>query len=207
MYVPVPFRITGQDDAVRLMREYPFATIVSIVEGNPRISYLPCVIVAQTPQLIVGAHFARANRHWKDVEACGATLLFHGPHGYISPRWYVEPPDNVPTWNYAVVHVSASARVTGDEETLQILQLLTEINEGDGEDAWSIDSANPKYIESQLKGIVGVHFTVDALDVKFKLSQNRAAEDRDGAIAGLRSTNRENDAALAELMERASVTA
>ncbi len=202
MYVPVPFRVSAQDDAVRLMRAYPFATIVTVAGGAPRISYLPCVIIAEQPQLVVGAHFARANAHWKELEAFGATLLFHGPHGYISPRWYVDPPENVPTWNYAAVHASGTARIIDDRETRHILELLTRTNEGEREDAWSIETANPKYIASQLKGIVGVHFTVNALDAKFKLSQNRAPEDREGAIAGLRTTGRESDNELADLMER-----
>lgn len=201
MYVPTSFR-AADADAVQIIRDYPFATIVTAVDAVPIFSYLPCVVLKLQPALVIGAHFARANAHWKAVEESGATLLFHGPHGYISPRWYTEPPKNVPTWNYAVVHAHATARLTNDSETLEILHELSRVNEGDNSGAWSIERADSRYIASQLKGIVGVHFTVTTLEAKFKLSQNRDVADRSGAVAGLRSTGRAADLELAEMMER-----
>ena len=204
MYLPASFRARDAASALALIRDYPFATVLSVLDGAPMVSYLPCVILATGPHLLIGAHFAKANQHWKHVEAAGATLLFHGPHGYISPRWYVDPPRNVPTWNYAVVHATAQARLAGEEETRAILDRLAIENEGTVADAWTIDGADAKYIASQLNGIVGVHFTVTSIDAKFKLSQNRKEEDRNGAIAGLRATGRAGDRDLAFLMEQQS---
>ena len=201
MYVPASFRAPDAAAAVNLIRDYPFATIVSVVEGRPMISYLPCVVLETEPQLLIGAHFAKANDHWNHVEAGGATLLFHGPHGYISPRWYVRPPINVPTWNYAAVHAAAKARVATAAETRAILDRLAIENEGEEPGAWSIDGADDEYIASQLKGIVGVHFAVTSLEAKFKLSQNRAEADRAGAIAGLHATGRASDRDLASFMQ------
>ena len=201
MYVPANFRLEDRDAALALIRDYPFATIVSVVDGTPFISYLPCVVLDDGSGLLIGAHFAKANEHWKHVEAAGATLLFQGPHGYISPSWYVDPPMNVPTWNYAVVHATARARLADDPQTRQILERLVAENEGDRNGSWSIDGADSKYIGAQLKGIVGVHFSVTSLVAKFKLSQNDAIEDRAGAIAGLRATGRAGDGDLAILME------
>ena len=55
------------------------------------------------------------------------------------------------------------------------------------------------FIAGQLKGIVGVVLTIEALIGKRKLSQNRPPADRDGALedAG------HNNAALAEAMRAA----
>ena len=202
MYIPAHFQLEDSAEALALIRDYPFATIVSVVAGAPMISYLPCVLLDEGPELLIGAHFARANEHWKHVEPAGGTLLFHGPHGYISPRWYADPPMNVPTWNYAVVHATAQARIVGAAQTREILERLVVQNEtGIAGDRWSIEGADPKYIETQFKGIVGVHFSVTALEAKYKLSQNREDEDRAGAIAGLRATGRAGDRELAMLME------
>lgn len=203
MYVPQQFRLKDRAAAIELIRSHSFATVLSIVDGATLISYLPAIVVSEEPELTIAVHFARANAHWQHVESAGATLLFHGPHGYISPRWYVDPPANVPTWNYAVVHATATARIVGAAETHEIVQHLAIEHENGAPNAWSIETADPAYIASQSKGIVGVHFTVTALEAKFKLSQNRSAADRAGAVAGLRATGRAGDAALADEMERA----
>ncbi len=203
MYVPGHFRREDRGAAVALIRAHPFATVLS-AGAAPSISYLPCVILETEPVLKIAAHFARANPHWKHVESAGATLLFHGPHGYVSAGWYTAPHRDVPTWNYAVVHVHASAVLVGESQTREIVELLTREFEGDGADAWTIDSAEEDYIATQLRGIVGVHFTATEIDAKFKLSQNRSADDRAGALRGLRATGRESDASLADLMDHMS---
>ena len=51
-----------------------------------------------------------------------------------------------------------------------------------------------------LRAIVGIEIELTALTGKYKLSQNRSAADRDGAIAGVRSL----DAALAQAMTEAA---
>ncbi len=204
MYIPAHFRLRGREDALALMRAYPFATVISSRDGTPVISYLPCVIDERDGALEILAHFARANSHWQYVESAGATLLFHGPHGYVSPRWYVDPPHNVPTWNYSVVHATTTARLEDEAGTRAIVARLAQVFERGANAPWSIEGADNTYIANQLRGIVGVRFSVTALDAKFKLSQNRDAADRDGAIAGLRSTGKQSDADLAADMDHMS---
>lgn len=204
MYVPAYFRLKDRADALALIRANPFATILSVADGAPTISYLPCIILETEPGVVIAAHFARANPHWKSVEECGATLLFQGPHGYISAGWYTTPARDVPTWNYAAVHVSASAVIVDENATRNILELLTGEFEGDRPGAWSIDGAEEEFIAAQMRGIVGVHFTATNIDAKFKPSQNRDAEDRAGALRGLRASGRESDRRLADLMDHMS---
>lgn len=204
MYVPAHFRLKDAGEAVALIRAYPFATIVSVVAGKPLVSYLPTTIVETEPRLVIAAHFARANSHWKHVEAVGATLLFHGPHGYVSAGWYTTPHRDVPTWNYAAVHVTASATLLDETGTRDVLDRLTDDFEGRGSAAWSVDQAEEEFIATQLGGIVGVRFTAESLEAKFKLSQNRNAADRAGALRGLRATGRESDRELADLMDHMS---
>ncbi|MDQ2866457.1 MAG: FMN-binding negative transcriptional regulator [Candidatus Eremiobacteraeota bacterium] len=201
MYVPHAFRPTDARDALTLIERHPFANVVSVVAAKVVVSSLPCAIIAREPALVIGAHFARANPHWKAIESAGATLLFEGPHGYISPRWYTAPYRDVPTWNYAAVHVTATAKLLDEPETRALLERLTAEFEGNAADGWSMYQAEEDFIAAQLRGIVGVHFIATTVDAKFKLSQNRAPEDRDGATRGLRSSGREADRELAELMD------
>ena len=52
---------------------------------------------------------------------------------------------------------------------------------------WHVADAPPDYIEATLRGIVGIQIEVTTLEGKFKLSQNRSAEDRTGVVLGLES--------------------
>jgi transcriptional regulator len=56
------------------------------------------------------------------------------------------------------------------------------------------------YVQSMLKGIVGVEIAVARLEGKFKLSQNRPAADRPRIIAALDARGQPDSAAIAELM-------
>jgi transcriptional regulator len=58
------------------------------------------------------------------------------------------------------------------------------------------------YVQSMLKGIVGVEITVDRLEGKFKLSQNRPAGDRPRIIAALERRADPESAAVADLMRK-----
>jgi transcriptional regulator len=64
--------------------------------------------------------------------------------------------------------------------------------------------APPDYIDAMLKAIVGLEIEITRLEGKFKLSQNRSAADRDGVVAQLTASGRDEDAALARLMTAAS---
>ena len=47
---------------------------------------------------------------------------------------------------------------------------------------WSVDDAPRAFIEGQLRAIVGIELVITRVEAKWKLSQNRSAED----IAGVR---------------------
>jgi transcriptional regulator len=68
-----------------------------------------------------------------------------------------------------------------------------------------VTDAPPAFIDGQLRGIVGVELTVTRVEAKAKLSQNRGAADRAGAIEGLRGEDAgdaPDAAAIAALMTR-----
>ena len=63
----------------------------------------------------------------------------------------------------------------------------------------SVAEAPSDYLNRMLRGIVGLEFTVERIEGKAKLSQNRSEVDRDGVIVGLRSEGSEG---LLSEMER-----
>jgi len=57
------------------------------------------------------------------------------------------------------------------------------------------------YITTMLRGIVGLEFAVTRLEGKWKASQNRPAQDRAGAAAGLGELATEDSLAMKRMIE------
>ena len=195
MYVPQAF--SGQDLATldRLAAYNAFATLVSQIGGAPFVSHLPVLYHRAEAEVRLTGHWARANPQWREIEG-QRVLLILGPHAYISPRWYLEPEKNVPTWNYAVAHIYGRVRVI--EEVAQLERIVTALAaqyEAAAAAPWRFESTGEAG-RARLKAIVGFELSADEIQVKLKLNQNHPAENVRGAIAGLRA---EGSAAAAEV--------
>jgi transcriptional regulator len=208
MYTPALFKDPSLELSYELIRDNMFATLLtsSSVPAAPelQISHLPLLLrknVGEHGTLI--GHMARANAHWKFLENGVTTAIFHGPHTYITPSWYVAT-ENVPTWNYAVVHVQLKATLVHDDQTLR--NDLTELvawNEQFSPQPWTIDAVPAEYIGQLSRGIVGFHLEIQSIEGKFKLSQNRSEPDRAGVLKGLATRTDEMSAqVLAMMMKR-----
>jgi transcriptional regulator len=95
------------------------------------------------------------------------------------------------------------ATVHDDPEWLrQHVTTLTDLHEHDRFDPWHVTDAPSRFIESQLRGIVGITFRVQRVEGKAKLSQNRSQADQQGDIHGLEREPACDAAAIAEAMRR-----
>ena len=63
-----------------------------------------------------------------------------------------------------------------------------------------MDDAPADFIAQQMKAIVGVEITIDRLEGKWKMSQNRSAADVDGVIHGLEQSPAPQDRAVAGIV-------
>jgi len=177
MYIPKHFAVEDQDDIFAFLGENAFGQLISTAEGRPMASHLPFLIGEDRASL--QCHLARPNPQWRELDGQQALVTFLGPHDYISPSWYRNP--GVPTWNYQAVHVYGRCRVFEDAEPLAALvDALSRVYESRFEKPWQ-----PGYRDAMLQAIVGVEISIDELQAKYKLSQNRPAEDRSGAVAAL----------------------
>jgi transcriptional regulator len=150
-------------------------------------------------------HLALANPQWRSVgPGTVALAIVHGPQAYVSPSWYPSTARHgkmVPTWNYVSVHFTGPLTIHRDAEWLRdVVTRLTARHEAGRPHAWQVTDAPPEFIDSQLKAIVGVELTIATVEAKEKLSQNRNAEDRAGALAGLRGEPGPGPAAIAARM-------
>ncbi len=143
-------------------------------------------------------HLARANPHWRCFAAGSPTsVVFQGPHGYVSPSWYQQRPA-VPTWNYVAVHAHGRPTPVADRQRARaLLGAQVDHFEAALEAPWRLGDA-ADFVEGIIDAIVVFEMPIERLEGKIKLSQNRSAADRSGVIAALRAAE---GSVLAEAME------
>ncbi len=203
MYLPQEF--SSQDPAAldRLAAANAFGTLVSQLDGAPFASHLPVLYRRTEGRVTLTGHWARANPQWRQIEGQRVLFIFHGPHAYISPRWYLEPEQSVPTWNYAVAHVHGRVRVVHGADALErIVTALAMHYEASAEKPWRFEDTGEAG-RARLKAIVGFELAAEEIQVKLKLGQNQVAGSVKGAIGGLRALGSEDALAVADWMEGA----
>lgn len=196
MYIPSHF---AENDAQRLqdfMRQHSFATLVTTHEGAPFASHLPLMLESEigTHGALLG-HMARANPQWQDL-AAGAEVLvvFQGEHAYVSPAWYDSHPMSVPTWNYMAVHAYGTARILSESELENALRQLTDEHEKSLPQPWKLELTQMMR-ERLLGAIVGFEITLNRVEGKFKLSQNRSEQDQRNVMEKLAQSEHGKDVA------------
>ncbi len=106
----------------------------------------------------------------------------------------------MPTWNYSAVHLTGTVRVHDDPEWVrEAVTRLTDHHEQPREQPWAVTDAPATYVDKNLKAIVGLEMTVERVEAKAKLSQNRSDADRAGVVAGLRAEG--GNPAVADAMD------
>lgn len=203
MYLPKSFQETRVDVLHALMRDYPFATIVMQGEDGLVANHVPLELVGDAS---LHGHVARGNELAK-ADGAQVLVIFHGADGYVSPSWYPskhETGREVPTWNYAVIHVRGRLRVVEDQSWLrQLLERLTDRHEASQAKPWHVSDAPEDHIEKMLRLIVGIDIAIERIEGKFKLSQNHPDANRAGVLQGLAERDGRGDVELAELMQQA----
>ena len=206
LYVPGHFDPRDRVAIARLLHDHPFATLVTPMAAEPHVSHVPLLWVGDCePHGALIGHFARANPHVANAAAAESIAIFHGPHAYVSPSWYAEPEAAVPTWNYAVVHAHGTLELARDPaETRAILDVLIHRFESGRDAPWQ-PGLDRERMDAMIGAIVGFRMKIKRIDAKFKLSQNRSADDRARVAAALAAEGHPDASATAEWM-RAYVT-
>jgi transcriptional regulator len=191
MYLPSHYEETRAEELHRLIEAFPLGALVISGPAGLDANHLPFWLDAERGVLL--AHVARANPVWKDVaDGDEALVIFRAADDYISPNWYPSKHEfhqQVPTWNYRVVHVHGKARIRDDEKFVRgLVARLTRTHEAraGGAKPWKMTDSSKEYIDQMLAAIVGIEIEIVKILGKFKLSQNREERDRLGAAEELR---------------------
>lgn len=206
MFTPAAFKITDAAPLFELVQTYPFAPLVTARDGNVEVSHLPFVLdPTQGAHGVLLAHMARANPHWKLFEPSReSTVIFTGPHGYVSPSWYADSA-SVPTWNYLAVHAHGRPTIVEDYRRVrEMLEELVAIHEKTVEPPWDMQGQLAQ-VEKEQPHIVAFEMEITRLEGKFKLGQNRSREDREGVVRALAARGDPASRALARAMRQTTL--
>jgi transcriptional regulator len=147
-------------------------------------------------------HLARANHQWKRTPEHEALAIFVATDAYISPSWYATKAETgkvVPTWNYQTVHAYGTPEFFDEpDRLLEVVTRLTNLHEDRRPQPWQVTDAPAEFVQSQLRGIVGIRMPITRLAGKRKMSQNRNEADRIGVVNGLFTSGRESELLAAE---------
>ncbi len=204
MYSPKFNQVHDRAILVETMRAYSFATLFGPASGEPpgssaAATHLPLIVKDAGEHGILEGHFAKANPHWQALAGRETLVVFAGPHSYVSPKLYTEPL-SVPTWNYIAVHAYGTLALVEDDPGKEaLLADLITAHDPTYLNHWR--ELAEGYRRTMLAGIMGFRIPIARIEGKFKLSQNRALEERRNVHAA-QSAGSPDERALARWMER-----
>jgi transcriptional regulator len=186
LYEPRHFQIEDRALALEVMLAHPFATLASVLDGAPVFTHLPLHVMQDGEHLQLLGHIAGANGHAAALDGGTATAIFHGGNAFVSPRLY-DTREAVPTWNYIAVHVTGRVERMDDSAAKErVLKTLIDRHDAAYRAQWDHELSET-YKARQKGAIVGLRLHAERVQAKFKLSQNRPAEDRRRVLEAMTS--------------------
>jgi len=204
MYSPKFNQVADRAVLIEAMRAYSFAILFG-TQSTPETpaplvaTHLPLVVKDEGEHGLIEGHFAKANPQWRALAGHETLVVFSGPHSYVSPTLYVEEL-SVPTWNYIAVHAYGTLELVEDEAgKATLLAGLIQANEPAYAERWN---AMPDgFRRTMLAGIVGFRIPIARIEGKFKISQNRAPQER-ANVQAAHAAGTPDEQALAAWMAR-----
>lgn len=200
MYINPINRWEDETEIIEFIQKNSFATLVSTVSSRPLATHLPLMLSKNKEgDTVLLGHVAKANKQWKELGE-EVLAIFQGPHAYVSSSWYNH--ENVPTWNYLAVHAYCSMRIIEGEELMEHLKSLVDTFEAGRPNRVSVEGMSEKYLQSQLKGLVGIELKIKEVQASAKLSQNIDEINYKNIVKQLDSSPFESEKEIAKEMKK-----
>jgi transcriptional regulator len=196
------FVLSDVDEIRRLIRENPWATIVSHTGAGIVASHYPVVLEHDDDPdaIVLVSHVGRPDERSHELGEHEVLVIVQGPHGYVSPGWY--PAEQIiPTWNHVTAHLWGTPEILSDDENFRVLGELVDHFERvmPEPSTLSLDEEGSRRVA---KGTVGIRLRVTRFDARLKLSQNKPPEVVDRIIDELEHGEHYAQPALAAEMRR-----
>ncbi|TFC95761.1 MULTISPECIES: FMN-binding negative transcriptional regulator [Cryobacterium] len=174
------FALDDPAEIRRLIRDNPWATLISHTESGLVASHYPVILDEEADEadgVVLVSHVGRPDEVLHELGRHELLVIIQGPHGYISPGWYDAAPA-VPTWNFVTAHLHGTPELLSDAENLRVLDRLVDHFEERMPEPRRLfgTEANAAYAARIVAGTVGFRLTVSRFTAKSKLSQNKPAE-------------------------------
>ena len=199
------FAWPGTDaDLLGLVAKHPWATLVSATSAGLVVSHLPVLPAPDAEGVELIGHLARTDAEEHELGSCDTVLIVQGPHGYVTPGWYVGGP-YVPTWNYVVAHLHGRPAVLDADATYDVLDRTVDHFEDERPSPFRLVTVE-EYARRLAPHVTGFRLTPARVVAKAKLSQDKPAADLDGVLRGLSDPEDVHaDAVLAAAMRAGGV--
>lgn len=193
---------------VQLVRENPFAAVVSALPGKvPVASHVPLILPpgvdpdASLEGTVLLGHMGRANPQWEHFrEPTPILLVFSSSHGYVSPGVYDFTPA-APTLDYATVHLSGDVElIETREDTMDVVLATVAALEGQRPTPWDPTGSSELH-ERIIGGVVAFQVRITEQRSMFKLSQDMSDHVR-GAVRNDFAEGSHRHPQLVTLMDR-----
>lgn len=190
------YLMTDPEEVKRLIRDNPWATIVSPTSTGLVASHYPVLLEEDKDGISIVSHVGRPDEQLHELGQHEVLVIIQGPHDYVSASLY-EPGDLVSTWNHVTAHLYGVPEILSSEENYAVLSRLTDHFEHGrpGGRSLSEDEAGSR---RAAKGTVGLRLRVTRFDARSKLSQNKPAQVQERIVQDFATTN----PALADEMRR-----
>jgi transcriptional regulator len=190
MYLPENFEETRPEVLWDLLARHPLGLLITAGPEGPMASPLPFLGVEAEGRLRLTCHLARPNPHLEVLAgARDCLVVFQGAEAYVTPSWSPSKAETervTPTWNYEMVQVRGIPTLRPERDWLAAhVAALTAAQESRRPAPWALSDAPADYIDSMLRGIVGLEIEITEIRGKWKMSQNRTEADAAGAVRGL----------------------
>ena len=207
-----PKHRTDRPRALEMLRQRGFGLfIVPTAGAAPLAVQVPFEVLERSEtHAELRFHVARANPVWKAIgDGAKCLLVCELADHYISPDWY-DNPDEVPTWSYATVHASGTARVDPPEIADNFTNHLAHVDALSQtfeqrlapKPIWHSSKMTPKKRDALLRGFVVITLHIEVLDGVEKLFDHKTAAVANNAKATLKAQNNDGANALAAIMDR-----
>lgn len=191
--------VTDESIVRELIAANPWATIVSSGDDGLIASHYPVLLDDSTEQIVLATHIGKPDDRLHELDA-EVLVIFQGPHGYVSPSWYVPGSSRAPTWNFSAVHCWGTPQILSDEENLDVLVRLTAHFEQHVDEPMWLDR---DWAAPVARGTVGLRIPVERFTCKVKMSQDKDPESVQNVIDRLRRPGPYQQTEVADAMERA----
>ncbi len=182
------FRI---DDAMTLratVLEIGVVHLFAMTPEGPMVAHAP---VTPTPEGNFRFHLARGNRIAAHLNGATVIASAMGPNGYVSPDWYADPQNQVPTWNYISVEIEGVCAELDRAALIDQVNALSAVHEERllPKQLWTMAKVGDDHRDRMLSALRCFELRVTAIRGNRKLSQNKSDADRAGVIAALGDTD------------------